>query len=239
MMKKTILIALILALLFSVYPVSAHACEGGCDSQTPAATADDEQVDEYYYQLIATNGGYVIENDGVAFYRDNVLIRKWECKTSENDYLFKDIHGYIYAQIGNRICHFVGNNIVIDASNVICHHYQDGYYYAFYMVGSDLYFWSPERSCFIAMDVDEAVINHSYGFYRQGDKVYALNTTFYRIANATDEYLENFPVPTVLLGGGTILDYSKQLTRGDSQQSWDQVEKIFDDYYGLNRYVWG
>lgn len=238
MMRKTILIALILALLFSLQPISANACEGGCDSQTQP-TSSDEYIDEYYYQLTATNGVYVIEKDGISFYRDKVLIRHWDCKTSEGDYLFVDLYGHIFAQIGNRICHFAGNNIVIDVSNVICHHYQDGYFYAFYMVGSDLYFWSPERSCFLAMDVDEAVINHSYGFYRQGDKVYALNTTFYRIANATDEYLENYPVPVVLLGTGTILDYSKQLTRGASQQSWDQVEQMFDNYYGLNRYVWG
>ena len=216
MMKKTILIALILALLFTLQPVSANACEGGCDS-TPPATSNDEYVDESYYQLTATNGVYVIEKDGISFYRNNVQIRHWSCKTSENDYLFKDLYGHIYAQIGNRIVHFVGDHIVVDASNIICHHYQDGYFYAFYMVGSDLYFWSPERSCFLAMDVDEAVINHSYGFYRQGDMVYALNTTFYRIANATDEYLENYPVPVVLLGGGTILDYSKELTRGASQ----------------------
>jgi hypothetical protein len=238
MMKKTILIALILALLFTLQPVSANACEGGCDSNPPT-TSNDEYVDESYYQLTATNGVYVIEKDGISFYRNNVQIRHWSCKTSENDYLFKDLYGHIYAQIGNRIVHFVGDHIVVDASNIICHHYQDGYFYAFYMVGSDLYFWSPERSCFLAMDVDEAVINHSYGFYRQGDMVYALNTTFYRIANATDEYLENYPVPVVLLGGGTILDYSKELTRGASQQSWDQVEQMFDNYYGLNRYVWG
>ena len=240
-MKRSILITLILALLFTLQPVSAFACEGGCDQPRPTSTPSvaDEAVDEHYYQLTATNGVYVIEKDGVSFYRNDVQIRHWDCKTSENDYLFKDLYGRIFAQIGNRIYHFSNSNLVIDASNVICHYYKDGYFYAFYMVGSDLYFWSPERSCFLAMDVDEAVINHSYGFYRQGEKIYALNTTFYRIANATDEYLESYPVPAILLGTGTILDYSSQLTRGASQQSWDQVEELFDKYYGLNRYVWG
>lgn len=48
-MRRTILIALILALLFSLQPISANACEGGCDSQTQS-TSSDERIDEHYYQ---------------------------------------------------------------------------------------------------------------------------------------------------------------------------------------------
>ena len=237
-MKKTILIALVITFLFSLQPISASACDGDRCPQTGPVITDD-YVDEYYYQLTTANGIYVVEKDGIAFYRDNVLIHHWDCKIGENDYLFKDLYGQVYAQIGNRICHFVGDNIVIDISNVISHYYHDGYYYAFYMIGSDLYFWSPERTCFIAMDVDEAIIDHTYGFYRQGDKVYALNATFYRIVNASDQYLEYYPVPAVLLGTGAIADYSSKLTWDASQQTWNSVERAFDKYYGLARYIWG
>jgi len=230
-MKKITAILLPLLLLAMFLPIQTFAESNSGD--LPPAICD--AANDVY---VARNGSYALLDDEVVFYRDQAEINSWERHTTDGDFLFSDAStNLVYAMIGERIYVFNAGNMTRKASNIISYSQIDQYFYAIYMVGDDLYFWSPMFSHTIAEDVDDAMLIYGHLLYRVDKKVYAVNASLYNLAYTRPEYDELVPIPKILLGEGKIQKYADELLPNENA---DYIERAadFDRFYGLNRFIW-
>lgn len=234
MRKITALLLPMILLLLMLLPTQVFA-ETGSDSHDDLPPAICRTANNVF---VARNGSYALLDDKVVFYRDQVEINAWDRQTTDGDFLFSDEStNQVYAMIGERIYAFNSGNMVHKASNIISYSQIDQYFYAIYMVGNDLFFWSPMFSHFIAEDVDEAELVYGHLLYRINKKVYAVNVALYNLAHTRAEYDELVPIPTVLLGKGEIQTYADELLPTEDAGYIERAAN-FDRFYGLNRFIW-
>lgn len=227
--------SLLLIFTFAIVVMfSVQAYATGPVRNTPTGTTDSTT----YSTIDVDNGTYEIGENHIGFYREGVEINGWDHETCADDFLFQSVWSHdVYGKIGNRIYLFRYGNMIHKVSNVIDYVFLDGYFYAIYMIGDDLYFWSPMFDHFIAEDVDDVALVYGHLLYQKGDLCYAVNALFYNLANCSNGYDEMVPVPSVLLGKGPLRRYSFRL-EPSKDKSYTELAADFDRYYGLLRYVW-